>query len=587
VTFALFAFVDSTVVLALGLAAAAAARRRSAATRHALLAAAIASALLMPLLKLLLPELPVVHWPAAASAVSTGIALTSADIASRASIDGTIAAAGRGVPWVAVLASVWIAGVICAASVLATSLVTLARFKKQCRPIEGRWRALTDDMSRACGIRGHVTLLESAEPSVLVACGVLRPTIILPAGSSRWPEARIRIALGHELAHIRRKDAAVQLAGEALRTLHWINPFVWVACRRLRHESEFACDDEVLNQGVEATDYATELLDLARQLSGRRVASAATHAIAHRSTLERRIAAMLHHRGNRTSVGRRGWIVTGLTALGLSLPLAAASIAPVQQPDAAPARATDIVLPSAPAVNSAIRHETRVFPIQGGTISGRTLDQWGATLPGVQLTLTDLEGRAALTTVTDAMGQFAFRDLPSTKYELAAALAGFAAIRDLVTIAPGAAVQRTITMPLGTVQETITVSCGTAPLTAQASRLIAGPLDAMFPTLLAQEFDRVQVGGAIRPPMKVRDVRPLCPAAVPTNETTVRLTGRIDVDGIISDPKPVPSDGGAPPTADLINSAMDAVRQWRFTPTILDGRPVDVNISIDVTFKSQ
>jgi beta-lactamase regulating signal transducer with metallopeptidase domain len=70
--------------------------------------------------------------------------------------------------------------------------------------------------------------------------------------------------LGHELAHIRRSDWLVQLLAEVLRSVYWFNPVVWIACRRLRLESEQACDDAVLEMGVEGGAYATELIDLAR-----------------------------------------------------------------------------------------------------------------------------------------------------------------------------------------------------------------------------------------------------------------------------------------------------------------------------------
>ena len=69
----------------------------------------------------------------------------------------------------------------------------------------------------------------------------------------------LRIVLRHELAHIRRGDWVVQIAGEILRTAYWFNPLVWIACARLRQESEQACDDEVLTSDVDGPDYATHL----------------------------------------------------------------------------------------------------------------------------------------------------------------------------------------------------------------------------------------------------------------------------------------------------------------------------------------
>ena len=76
--------------------------------------------------------------------------------------------------------------------------------------------------------------------------------------------------LRHELAHIRRGDWAVLIAAELLRAVYWFNPLVWIACSRVRQESEYACDDAVLNAGVEGSEYATHLLDLARTLNANR-----------------------------------------------------------------------------------------------------------------------------------------------------------------------------------------------------------------------------------------------------------------------------------------------------------------------------
>jgi hypothetical protein len=61
-----------------------------------------------------------------------------------------------------------------------------------------------------------------------------------------------RIVLCHELAHVGRADWLRLLAAELLRAAYWFNPLTWMIGKRLRDESERACDDEVMNQGLRA-----------------------------------------------------------------------------------------------------------------------------------------------------------------------------------------------------------------------------------------------------------------------------------------------------------------------------------------------
>ncbi len=108
---------------------------------------------------------------------------------------------------------------------------------------------------------------QSDHPSLLVTWGLARPKVILPSSADEWSDDRARVVMSHELAHIRRGDWIVQLSAELLRAFYWFNPLMWIACRRLRLESEHACDDEVMSRGVEGSDYATHLIELARALN--------------------------------------------------------------------------------------------------------------------------------------------------------------------------------------------------------------------------------------------------------------------------------------------------------------------------------
>ena len=151
--------------------------------------------------------------------------------------------------------------------VLAVGLTRLTWLAARARPVApGTWTRLADEIGRELSLARPAQLLQSDHPSLLVTWGLLRPKVILPRAAQSWTEDRVAIVLRHELAHISRGDWVVQIAGEILRTAYWFNPLLWIACTRLRQESEQACDDEVLSSGVDGPDYATHLVELARLL---------------------------------------------------------------------------------------------------------------------------------------------------------------------------------------------------------------------------------------------------------------------------------------------------------------------------------
>jgi beta-lactamase regulating signal transducer with metallopeptidase domain len=110
--------------------------------------------------------------------------------------------------------------------------------------------------------------------------GVLRATLLLPSAARTWSRARQETVLRHELAHIRRHDALTQLIAELGCVIYWFQPLMWWAARSMRTEREHACDDAVIMGGTRATDYAAELLEIARVTQASRVTALAAIAMA-------------------------------------------------------------------------------------------------------------------------------------------------------------------------------------------------------------------------------------------------------------------------------------------------------------------
>ena len=91
---------------------------------------------------------------------------------------------------------------------------------------------------------------------------------------------------------------------------------------------------------------------------------------------------------------------------------------------------------------------------------------------------------------------------------------------------------------------------------------------------------RIRVGGSVQRANLIRQVRPVYPplARQARIQGTVKLTAIIAKDGTIQKLEVL---SGHPL---LIPSALSAVKQWRYRPTLLNGQPVEVVTQVDVNF---
>jgi beta-lactamase regulating signal transducer with metallopeptidase domain len=96
------------------------------------------------------------------------------------------------------------------------------------RMVEHRWMRISAEVSRALSLTRPVEILQSRDALLLAGWGLRRPRLLVPSDAENWGEARIRMVLCHEFAHVRRKDWAVQLFAEFVRAVYWFNPLVWI-----------------------------------------------------------------------------------------------------------------------------------------------------------------------------------------------------------------------------------------------------------------------------------------------------------------------------------------------------------------------
>lgn len=91
---------------------------------------------------------------------------------------------------------------------------------------------------------------------------------------------------------------------------------------------------------------------------------------------------------------------------------------------------------------------------------------------------------------------------------------------------------------------------------------------------------RIRVGGAVQAASLTHQVQPIYPQIAKTAHVsgTVVLHAIIAKDGTIQQLEYV----SGPPL--LMRAAMDAVREWRYRPTLLNGEPVEVDTTVQVVF---
>ncbi len=554
---------DVSVVLLAALAAVAALRRRSAALRHWILTAAVACALATPALEITLPtwSLPAGTSQWATTIVAPGTLavfesiVTNGASASPSASDANLGRLGRPSLKV-VLLGLWGIGAVAALSILAVRLARLRRLSRRVARVDDpRCRQLLHTTARLHGITRSIELLHSGSPAMVVTWGLVRPRVLVPEDARGWSDARIRVVLSHELAHVRRNDWSIQLAADVLKSVYWFHPLAWMAARALRREAERACDDLVLNAGVAGPEYADHLLAVARAAASRRAEPAAA-AMARPSTLEGRIRAMLNVRLNRDPLTPRGRIAA-LLLIGI-VALAAATLS------------------TGASAQSGL-----------GSISAAVYDQAGGVLPAVAVKILHVDSGRASAAATDRTGSFTLRDIPSGVYELTMSLAGFSTVKATVDVRPGDRIQRNVVLPLGSLEETVTVVGSRVPTgrTQEAAAPAPRPVRDIPPPRGPASWAG-GIGGSIKVPTRAVDVKPRYPAELEGTgaAATVTLSARIGMDGYMLDLKDISATQAHPA---FVASALEAVRQWEFNPTLLNGAPVETNITITVRYRSE
>ena len=181
---------------------------------------------------------------------------------------------------------------------------------------------LLQECKEVLGLGVPVAILESARVRTPCLLGFIRPRLILPMGlRGELSTNELRLVFLHELAHLQRRDLAMNWLLAAVEIVHWFNPLAWLVTRRLREDREEACDACALDARPEDTrEYALTLLKLVERggtAPGDEIPSMAAGALGDSTEdiapLVHRIRAISKHRPH-----GRTWVVGFCTWLALA-----------------------------------------------------------------------------------------------------------------------------------------------------------------------------------------------------------------------------------------------------------------------------
>jgi TonB family protein len=498
-------------------------------------------------------------------------------------IDARVAA---GKPWTAIVAGVLAAGVVLRLLWLGVGLMRLSWLTR--RLPEAETTDEVEALQAELGTRARVHFAPGlAQP---VTFGVAPAIVLLPAGLRDASAEQRTAVLRHELLHVLRKDWPWVLVEEAVLALLWFHPAVWW----LVGELQLAREQVVDRLTVAATGARRAYMDALLSAADAPSAPPLLAGFLRRRHLARRLVSLAEEvvmSRARLAVG--GVLMVSVLLGSGAVALATWPLAIVQAPGephvmrfqaAGPslvASRADIEFPSGLSQEMTSAMVLLDVVVDGsGTVTSVRLVSLSARneTTGASLTAADVQKLEASSLSAGRIEATRFAD-------------GAAVTRDLETLAKAAsaALQRWRFVPPRAAPAIARVS---AVFDLANSRATFGPVQPLsgFPlppsSTLASAHpspssgEVLRVGGNIKPPTKVVNVAPV----YPQEAQDAKVQGVVVIETVIDE-------GGAVKEAWVLQSvpmldeaALDAVRQWRYQPTLMNGAPRPVRMTVSVNF---
>jgi len=224
--------------------------------------------------------------------VDSGAAFSDTD-ASTQSVAGRL---------VRILPLVWLIGAAGLGGYVAVRNFSLWRTIKRERPVtDQEILDLLEDCKMQMRVETIVGVVVTDRVKSPALFGFVRPRLLLPQGLIEALDLEeLHYVFLHELAHLKRRDIYLGWLVSLLQVMHWFNPLIWFALRRMRTDQELACDGLVLS--TMATDeppkYGRTIVNLFERFSQVTYMPSIAGILEDKSQLERRIKMIARFKKN-------------------------------------------------------------------------------------------------------------------------------------------------------------------------------------------------------------------------------------------------------------------------------------------------
>jgi TonB family protein len=566
-------------------------RLEAPSVRYVLLRVLLVLCLLLPLVQ---PRVPA-YGRADAGAVSTLITSAETGVAVPAPYSSSALVAWLEMPWVAPLTVLLLLGVVARLAWIAAGVVRLQRLRRvgECAPASGEH----DELQHVIGTRANIRYVSGlGQP---VTFGFRSPVVLLPDSLRVQPEPIQRAVLAHELWHVRRRDWIWTVVEEAVRAIFWFHPAMWILLSRIQSTREEVVDELTVLATGSRRSYVDALLAYADASPiFAATAFARRRHLVHRMVLISKEVVMSARRVVACGAALAAVVVSTSWYAVHAFPLAqdrAASLGLSTKPGPIEQRAKAIT-PENP-----IPRRTSFVPADypteaeaagaRGTMTVRVvLDESGrvAETRIAGLSLSFYDNKVGLTSNgpafenIDRSMQGTFCCTPDGRRESFEVFRG--TIQALGAAAIRAVTQWSYAAPAdGPVAFSVYVPFGAAGAEPPPPPPPPPPPGAGAAQGYNMANGAIRVGGDIKAPMKLRNVNPVYPPAAQASNVqgVVIIETRIEPDGRVGDAHVLRS------IPMLDEAALEAVRQWEFAPTLMNGQPVPVIMTVTVNFTLQ